>query len=355
MNRKNISLVIGILFIVFIILFSFHNDFLYSTPILKITEINLEEIEESSNPLGFTEKYYMQTITGILTNTKEKGKSVTIENECTSSDVVTETYQIGDKLLISNGEIKSLKRDAYLITITGVFIIGLLLIGHSQGFLTIVSVVMNTIIFCVGIKIYLNGMSLLFLCVLESFLFASISLLLTNGFHKKTYISIFSVFLSFTILILLTLLITQITDYQGISFNEIGFLTVPVTDVLICELLIGGLGAIMDIAITITSATNELIEKNPNISKKDLRVSLSNIGSDVMGTMVNVLFFTYFCGGLPIFVLAIRNGYTIFNFFRANFSIELSRFLIGSIGILLTIPTTILLSTNFYKRGERHE
>ena len=353
MNRKNISLGIGIVFIVLIILFSFHNDFLYSTPILKIKEITIEEVEESSNPLGFTEKYYMQKITGILTNTKEKGKSVTIENECTSSDVVTETYQVGDKLLISNGEIKSLKRDSYLVTITGVFVIGLLFIGHNQGFLTMISVIMNTIIFCVGIKIYLNGISLLLLCIIESFLFASISLLLTNGFHKKTYISILSVFLSFAVLVLLASLVTKATDYQGISFNEISFLTVPVTDVLICELLIGGLGAIMDIAITITSATNELIEKNPTISKKELRVSLSNIGSDVMGTMVNVLFFTYFCGSLPIFVLAIRNGYAIFNFFQSNFSIELSRFLIGSIGILLTIPITIILSTNLYKRGEK--
>lgn len=353
MNRKNISLGIGIVFIVLIILFSFHNDFLYSTPILKIKEITIEEVEESSNSLGFTEKYYMQKITGILTNTKEKGKSITIENEYTTSNVVTERYEVGDKLLIQDKEIKSLKRDSYLIAVTGIFILGLLCIGYQQGLFTIISVVTNTIIFCIGIKIYLNGIPLLLLCIIESFLFASISLLLTNGFHKKTYLSILSVFLSFTILVCLSLLVTKITNYKGISFNEISFLTVPVTDVLICELLIGGLGAIMDIAITITSAHNELIIKNPNITKKELRISLSNIGSDVMGTMINVLFFTYFCGSLPVFVLAIRNGYSIFNFFSTNFSIELSRFLIGSIGILLTIPITIFLSTNLYKRGEK--
>lgn len=353
MNRKNITLGIGIILIIILIIFGFFNDFMYQKPILKITETKIEEIDKNSNPLGLKETYYLETITGILTNTKEKGKIITIENECTSSDVVTETYRVGDKILVSNGEILSLKRDSYIIAITGVFMIGLLLIGYSQGFFTIISVVANTIIFCLGIKVYLNGTSLLFLCILESFLFASISLLLTSGFHKKTYISILSVCISFTVLSLLSLLVTGLTDYQGISFNEIGFLTVPVTDVLICELLIGGLGAIMDIAITITSATSELIEKNPSITKKELKKSLSNIGSDVMGTMVNVLFFTYFCGSLPVFVLAIRNGYSVFNFFQANFSIELSRFLIGSIGILLTIPITIFLSTNFYKRGEK--
>ena len=353
MKKRNLFILVGIIISIVSITFSFHNDFLYSNPILKVTDITVQKVEESSNPLGLIETYYIQTITGVLTNTKEKGKKLMIENECTTSDVVTETYQVGDKLLLERGEIKSLKRDSYLVTITGIFVIGLLLVGQSRGLFTIISVLLNTIIFCIGIKLYLGGISFLLLCVIESFLFASISLLLTSGFHKKTYLSILSVFLSFTILVLLSLAVTTITDYKGISFNEISFLTVPVTDVLICELLIGGLGAIMDIAITITSATSELIEKNQSITKKELRKSLSNIGSDVMGTMVNVLFFTYFCGSLPIFVLAIRNGYSVFNFFSANFSIELSRFLIGSIGILLTIPITIFLCTSLSKRGEK--
>ena len=119
------------------------------------------------------------------------------------------------------------------------------------------------------------------------------------------------------------------------------------------ELLIGSVGAIMDVAITISSSIAELIEKNNKISVKSLNKSAKEIGKDIMSTMSNVLFFTYLCAGLPIFVLALRNGFTIFNYITTNFSLELSRFLVGSIGIVLTIPISAFISIKLMKRGAK--
>ena len=108
----------------------------------------------------------------------------------------------------------------------------------------------------------------------------------------------------------------------------------------------------MDVAITISSAVSELIEKDKNISTYNLKKSSKEIGKDIMSTMSNVLFFTYICAGLPIFVLAIRNGYTIKNFISTNFTLELTRFLVGSIGIISSIIISTYISIKLFKRGD---
>ena len=149
----------------------------------------------------------------------------------------------------------------------------------------------------------------------------------------------------------MTSIIIKITNYKGINLNELSFLTVPAKDIILPELLIGSLGAIMDVSITISASIAELIEKNKKISKKQLNKSAKQIGSDIMTTMTNVLFFTYICSGLPIYVLAIRNGFSIYNYITTNFSLELTRFLVGSIGIIMTIPISTYITIKVFKRG----
>ena len=111
----------------------------------------------------------------------------------------------------------------------------------------------------------------------------------------------------------------------------------------------------MDVAITISAAMAELLEKNKKISAKKLTKSAKEIGKDIMSTMTGVLFFTYLSAGLPVFILAIRNGFSIHNYITSNFSLELTRFLVGSIGIIMTIPISSHITVSMMKRGGKHE
>ena len=199
--------------------------------------------------------------------------------------------------------------------------------------------------------LYFKGINLLFLCILETIIFSILSLVLASGVNKKTLSAIISVIISTLIIVMLLVIVTRLTNYKGINFNEISFLTVPIEDIILPELLIGTVGAIMDVAITISSTVSEIIEKNKKIAEKKLHKSAKEVGKDIMSTMSNVLFFTYLCAGLPIFVLALRNGFTMYNYIATNFSLELTRFLIGSIGIVLTIPISAFVSIKIMKRG----
>ena len=343
-------------FIVFILsiflVFVYHDDFLYKKDIIKIIKIKTIEESSSKNSLGLTEKYYQKEITGIYTNGKNKGKKSTFLYEETFSSVSTEQYKVGDKVIIYNGEIEGLKRDFIISILLSIFILSIYLVGNWSGLLSIISVLFNIIIFYIGLFFYFNGINLLLLCILESILFSMISLFLSNGFCKKTIAAVISSSLCIIIIVILLLIVINFTNYSGVYFNELQYLTVPPEDILLPELIIGSVGAIMDVCISVTSLFSELIDKNKKIKKDALKKSSKQLGKDIMSTMSNVLFFTYLCSLLPIFVLAIRNGYSISHFVKNNYSLEITRFLVGSIGIVLGIPVSTYISLKVWEVKE---
>jgi len=347
---KKITLIIIFLVSVFLLVFVYNDDFLYSSPVMKITSIETINEDISQNSLGLKETHYTKRIKGVLTNGKHKGSIKEIQYEETYSSVVTDRYRVGDKVILDGTDI-NLKRDFYLILLLVVFVNLIYIVGSYKGLLSIVSVSLNLFVFYIGLLLYFKGINLLFLCVIEMIIFGALSLVLASGINKKTLSAIISVVISTIIMLVLLLIVVNTTHYKGINFNELSFLTVPIEDIILPELLIGSVGAIMDVAITISSSIYELIDKDKRISKKSLNKSAKEIGKDIMSTMSNVLFFTYLCAGLPIFVLALRNGFSMYNYISTNFTLELSRFLIGSIGIIITIPISAFVSIKLMKRG----
>lgn len=131
-------------------------------------------------------------------------------------------------------------------------------------------------------------------------------------------------------------------------------MTRPYETVFLAGLFIGSLGAVMDVAITMSASVFELWEKNPRISMDALRTSGMDIGRDIMGTMTSILFFAYISGSIPMLILYFKNaspfGYTL----SINLSLELARALSGGIGIVLTIPIGLYISM-FFVRKKRAE
>ncbi len=347
---RKIALIILLLLSIIVLIFTYNDDFLYSKQVMKITNIELLNEEIQVNSLGLKEKHYEKKIIGIVTNGKEKKEKKEIIYEDTYSSIVTNNYRVGDKIIIDDNDIE-LKRDFYLVLMIVIFINLIYIVGSYKGLLSVVSVILNLIIFYIGLYLYFKGINLLFLSVIEIILFSILSLFLASGINKKTLSAILSVIISTIFMIILLFLTVKITHYKGINFNELSFLTVPLDDIILPELLIGSVGAIMDVAITISSSISELIDKDKSISIKSLNKSAKEIGKDIMSTMSNVLFFTYLCAGLPIFVLAIRNGFSIYNYITSNFTLELSRFLIGSIGIIITIPISAFITIKIMRRN----
>ena len=348
-----------ILLILFIIIVSYiemdHNDFMYKKEIMKINKIETIKEDYDRNDLGLTETIYIQKITGILLNGKNKNQEKTINYEYQKSEIVTEKYKVGDKVFISDNTIDGLKRDKYFVLLIMLLILLVYIIGKKRGLLTIISSLINLSIFIIGINLYQKGSSIIIITLIISIIFTVITLLSAAGYKKKTLVAVASTLLSTLTIFLLVGVIYITTHFKGINFNILSYLTVPPEEVFIASILIDGLGTITDVSITISSSIYELLGTNPKITNKELLESSKNIGNDIMPTMINVLFFTYFCSGLPTFVLAIRNGFSVTNYITTFYSLEITRFLCGSIGICITIPITTFIAIMVMRKEGKYE
>ncbi|KWU68167.1 yibE/F-like family protein [Bacillus mycoides] len=345
------------------IIFVNHNYSYYERPIVKVIKTKLEYSSESSDGGQNLEKIYTQSIVAQLKNGKEKGQLIHLVNKYSTSGGYDQEYYVGDELFVSihknteksvnlTGDITDVKRDKYVLLIGWIFVFVLLFIGKRQGFFSIISLAINAVLLSYALDVYLHTLNsnLLLICSVSVILFTFISLLLVNGFNEKTFAAIFSTLLGTFISFLITYLTLWLTAEKGLRYEEMQFLTRPYKEVFMAGLLIGSLGAVMDVAITMSSSIFGLYEEDNNISIKVLKMSGMDIGKDIMGSMTNILFFAYISGSIPMIILYLKNEYPLRFTLSMNLSLELTRALAGGIGIVLTIPIGLYITIFFINR-----
>lgn len=369
MNLKNITYKQVIFYISLAVLligsllFVNNNYSFYDRPIAKVMEAHLEESNDVVDAYGNEDRLFTQSIEAKLKNGAEKNRSIHLINEYSASGAFDQAYKEGDELFVwidadtgkggeLTGTIQDVKRDKHILPIVWIFIFILLLIGKRQGFFSIISLILNAAILSYALDIYVenSNIGLLIICGVTVVLFTITSLLLINGFNEKTYAAIIATLLGTFISFFITYAVLWLTGENGLRYEEIDFLSRPYKPVFLAGLLIGSLGAVMDVAITMSSSVFEMYENNHTIDNKTLKKSGLHIGRDIMGTMTNILFFAYISGSIPMLLLFLKNaslwGFTL----SMNLSLELARALAGGIGIVLAIPIGLYISIFFVNR-----
>jgi len=348
----------------FSLYFITNNEDMYNKPIAKIITINEEESSKETDN-GKIEPIKNQKIQAIIMNGIYKGKLVELNNLTSFSqindldlkinDEVFLSIEDNDKQEISSVKIIELKRDKYIVYIINIFVALILLVGGAKGFRSLASVFVNIVIVFIIIGLFTKGYDLMVFSIIASILFIVLSILIVSGRNKKSMSAIVGTLIGTFVSMLIAGIVIKLNNWSGIHFEEMEFLTHPPEEIFFIELIIGTLGGIMDIAISISSAIKELYDKNPHIERKAIIKSSREIGQDIMGTMANTLVFAYLSGSIPTILLLLRNGMPITNIISFNLSMEFMRAIVGSIGIVLSIPitmyTSILILKN-HKIGE---
>ena len=112
----------------------------------------------------------------------------------------------------------------------------------------------------------------------------------------------------------------------------------------------GCLGAVMDVVVTMIVTIEEICLANPDIGKRSVLKSCRNVGDEIVGTMIAIMFFTNLASDIPFFILSMRNGIAMRTVLRYNYFFEIGRFLTGSIAVVLAIPIASFIGIMFYKR-----
>lgn len=271
----------------------------------------------------------------------------------------------GDKVLLSfssetdEGEWTYIEhnRIAPLIALVSFFLLLILIIGRKKGFNTIVSLIFTAAaIFVVYIPSILKGYNIYLSTIIISVFIILMSLIIINGINKKTLCAVLGNIGGIVIAGLFAIIMNKILHITGLMDDDFVLLKllneknpIDLKAIIWGSIVIGSLGAIMDVAMSIASAMNELSDTMKNKSFSRLLKSGMNIGKDAIGTMTNTLILAYIGGALATVLLIVANNKNILYLFNLEvIMVELVQAIVGSIGILVAVPVTALLSAKIY-------
>ena len=297
-----------------------------------------------------------------------KGETMTIRHTIERIMPGYYIFKVGDKLLVrateDNGKIETVKiqekvRDTQVYLIVGLFVALLLIIGGIKGLKTLVSLVIAvTMIFFGYIPLIIKGVNPILASLGISIPVVIITLIIISGKNIKTLVAIIGTSLGVIISGILAFIfgnlahLTGLADDSSISLAYIPqFRNLDYKGILFGTILIGAIGAIMDVAISIASALYEINDLDKNISKKNMIISGMNIGKDMMGSMSNTLILAYVGTTLHLIILFIVYKIRFVEIINLDsIATEIIRAMAGSIGLIITIPVTVVIGTAIYKK-----
>jgi len=171
-----------------------------------------------------------------------------------------------------------------------------------------------------------------------------------HGFSARTSTALLGTIFGLAITALLAAWATDAANLAGVGSHEAATLVntsanISISGVILCGLIISGLGVLNDVTITQSSAVWELYELAPATSARKLFTSAMRIGRDHIASTVYTIAFAYAGAALPILIIVMLYdrplGDTLTS---AELSEEVIRTLVGSIGLVLAIPVTTLIA-----------
>lgn len=359
-QRKTLFLVVLVFLFIGSLYFVEHNEHWYDETIVQVVKVERLDEEFIRDEHRNEDMRYTERLEAVVLNGKNEGNDVSFTNEYSDSGAYDYPYKEGDKIFVTideRGEEVAplyLKRDRYVVWMMWAFVFVLLIVGRRQGLLSMISFFINATILYVGLDVFIqfDRISLLFVASILAVIFTISSLLFVSGFQTKTYVAILTTLIGTLVTMLVVTFVLWMTKERGIYYEEMQFLTRPYFVIFLASLLIGLLGAVMDVAITMASSVFELFEKNPAITMDALKEAGRDIGRDVMGTITSILFFAYMSGSIPMILLYVMNDVPLNYALPINLSLELARALAGGIGIVLSIPLSLYISVWFARRKQ---
>ena len=250
-------------------------------------------------------------------------------------------------------------RGIVLAGMVAVFALLLVVIGGKKGVMALLGLAYTLAgIWFLLIPMVFKGADPIWSAVLIAALTAVASLLMLTGFSRKTLCAGLGCVCGVAAAGLFAWIVGIITPISGFNMSEAEELVLRAYDtplsirgLLVSGILIAALGAVMDVAMSISSACQELQTVDPNITRLQLFRSGMNIGRDAMGTMANTLILAFAGASFNMLLLFQVYGYPLIQVINSDtMAIELIQSVAGSVGIILTVPLVSLISSLIFPK-----
>jgi len=322
----------------------------------KVTRV-LEERPENAED----HRQPYQKLELMVTHGSLKGQHIVVEHGLLTLTTAATQYKAGDQVLVqyTHGP----QRDRFVITdfirLKSLFWLGVgfalitLVVGRWKGLFSLIGTLFSFVIILRFIlPQILAGRDPVLVSIIGSVILMGCTLYIVYGWEMQTHAAASGLFLSLVLTALLAALFVNWSRLSGFGADESTFLMIasdtPINPrgLLLSGIIIGTLGVLDDVAVGQASAIFRLSAVDPDLDWRSLFEHGMKIGRDHIAGMVNTLVLAYVGASLPFLLLFTLYSEPFLQTINREFiAEEIVRTLVGSIGLIATVPLTSLLAS----------
>jgi uncharacterized membrane protein len=300
-----------------------------------------------------------QQLTVRLDDGPYKGREIVAGNDLIGKMESDKMFAVGNRVLVvltSSGDeiISATAYDHYrlptqlaLLAVFAVLLIAFTGISGAKALLSFVfAIVMMWKVLLPGI---LRGGDPIFIALGISTLIAGVTLHLVAGVSRTAVTAWIGAMLGIALTAVLASLFFPMFHLHGAvqPFSETllysGFENLDLGRLFVAAIFLGASGAVIDVAIDVAAAMQEVVCKRPDLSRRELTLSGLRVGRAMVSTMITTLLMAYMSGYMSLLMVLLSKGIPPVQIFNINFiSAEILKTVVGSFGLVTVAPFTAI-------------
>ncbi len=279
------------------------------------------------------------------------GAPLQVGDGCT---LVISTYESGDV----SATVYEYNRTTPVIIVLGLFLAITVLVGGKTGAKSLIGLLFTVAgVFWLLFPALMKGAPTLpatfALCVYV----AAVSFVILGGVEKKTVCAWLGTVAGMALALLFALLSQKLLRIDGLRSADVEPLLqlrqtgtpVGLRGLLAAGVILSALGAVMDVAMSLSSALAEVHAADRTMDAKALFRSGMNIGRDMVGTMTNTLILAFLGSGLVLMLYLYSLDLSRHMLMSSAYlSWELVGGIASSVGVILSVPITAAIAAWAY-------
>lgn len=256
-------------------------------------------------------------------------------------------------------------RTSMLVIIALAFVLVTVLVGGKVGAKSLVALAITlACLFWLLIPLLIKGAPTLLTVFLVCAYITVVTMVILSGTERKSVCAMLGTVAGTAIALLFGLLAQKLARISGLRLADVEPLLqlrqtgtpIGLQGLLVGGIVISALGAVMDVAMSIASALTEVHTVAPQMNAKELFRSGMNIGRDMVGTMTNTLILAFLGSGFALVIYLYSLSLSPHQLLSSSyFAIEVVSGISSSIGVILSVPLTALISSVLLTKDKKHE
>ena len=256
-------------------------------------------------------------------------------------------------------------RDGFLVLMLGLMFLLIIVVGRIEGVRTACAMIISgVIIYFFMLPLITGGTHAVLVVTLTSGMVAFVSLVFVIGPSRKTFSAVLGTMGGILVSGMIVMFAQKYLHFSGLenamSADIVEAMRTPPFDfsqLLVAGMLMGVLGVAVDGAIEVSSSMEEIRRANPNMPTWRLIASGMNVGTDILGTMVNTLVFAYLGARLLLVLAVSAPNVDLFQSPPVELlsvgvvAAEIVRLLAGTLGLVLAIPMTAMVAAFWHSKA----